>query len=854
MPCRKFMKANLPFAVARIERNLFAIAWLLLGALLSGSLTNTTHAQPCAPAWSYYLDPVGPDRHVRSLATHGGLLYARGDWSMVAGAPANNVAVFNGTNWSGNFATNWPYSGSPAGNTVLVSYQGSLYAPLGGGSASSNYTIGAILSGGGWVGWPATGLWHNTNVVLNINRCWRAAVHQNSLFAAGTFFYLHPSGTGSVRRLFAEFDGASWHQMDGGYGPDTLASDRIESLVSHQGALYVGGLFSQLRKEELGGTNTPTPAANIARYSGGKWHALPNGGLNGRVYTMAVYRGDLYVGGDFTATFDGAISLLRIARLRNGAWERVGGGLAGSRPRSMVVADDGRGRALFIGATSGEANNAVPPTADTVPVSGLVRWNGIRYSALADGITGGTAVFAMARYDSGTGEALFVGADSFRNPDDLSFFGRTARWGPAPMVDSDGDGIFDTWETSGIDGDCDGTIDLPLPTMGANPQRKDIFVEIDAMNGRPVIAAAVADVVQAFASAPVANPSGPLGISLHLFPDENNLPLQHLPNGITDLHPLKRVHFGTAANRGATNSRAILDARARVFRYGILGDTYGNNRSSGVAELPGDDFLVTLGFPSRTQVLEGQYQSATIMHELGHNLGLYHGGRQIDWSHDRRYNYKPNYRSVMNYAWSFAWDRFGWALDYSTNTLPPLDESALIETNGVGAPYVALMIYGPPPAIPFFMDGPVDWNRNAVIDAGLVSADINVIETNGVFHPGDILHGAEDWSRLIYNFRNSPNYGEGTSVEDTETIDMDFTRDLADLTGFRVALSITREGNDVRITWSNATYTLQAATVINQWVDLPGVTSPATLSANLPYRFFRLIWHSPKTSGPLSRP
>jgi hypothetical protein len=37
------------------------------------------------------------------------------------------------------------------------------------------------------------------------------------------------------------------------------------------------------------------------------------------------------------------------------------------------------------------------------------------------------------------------------------------------------------------------------------------------------------------------------------------------------------------------------------------------------------------------------------MHELGHNLGLHHGGGQEDPLNDARFNWKPNYHSVMNY-------------------------------------------------------------------------------------------------------------------------------------------------------------------------------------------------------------
>lgn len=49
----------------------------------------------------------------------------------------------------------------------------------------------------------------------------------------------------------------------------------------------------------------------------------------------------------------------------------------------------------------------------------------------------------------------------------------------ASLIDSDGDGLYDDSETNGIDFDRDGNIDLRL--QGANPQYKDIYIEIDYM-------------------------------------------------------------------------------------------------------------------------------------------------------------------------------------------------------------------------------------------------------------------------------------------------------------------------------------------------------------------------------------
>jgi hypothetical protein len=48
--------------------------------------------------------------------------------------------------------------------------------------------------------------------------------------------------------------------------------------------------------------------------------------------------------------------------------------------------------------------------------------------------------------------------------------------------------------------------------------------------------------------------------------------------------------------------------------------------------------------------LSAREQAGTLMHELGHNLGLRHGGGDDT-------NYKPTYISIMNYAFQFSWLR-----------------------------------------------------------------------------------------------------------------------------------------------------------------------------------------------------
>jgi hypothetical protein len=95
-----------------------------------------------------------------------------------------------------------------------------------------------------------------------------------------------------------------------------------------------------------------------------------------------------------------------------------------------------------------------------------------------------------------------------------------------------------------------------------------------------------------------------------------------------------------------------MDVRRRLIsHYLLMGSTQNSNGyggSSGLGEINGNDFIVTLGLWGLTSNSSTglytliNYQAGTIMHELGHNLGLFHGGNEGK-------NNKPNYLSVMNY-------------------------------------------------------------------------------------------------------------------------------------------------------------------------------------------------------------
>jgi hypothetical protein len=111
--------------------------------------------------------------------------------------------------------------------------------------------------------------------------------------------------------------------------------------------------------------------------------------------------------------------------------------------------------------------------------------------------------------------------------------------------------------------------------------------------------------------------------------------------------------------------------------------------------------MVTLGLwrsdiPAFDQVGSQQVQEGTLMHELGHNLGLGHAGTGT------KPNCMPNYPSVMNYLYQTRGltDPLGnEQIDYSNGWLNPLNEGSLSTSNLLGTAlhpqYYKVRYYGP---------------------------------------------------------------------------------------------------------------------------------------------------------------
>ena len=244
----------------------------------------------------------------------------------------------------------------------------------------------------------------------------------------------------------------------------------------------------------------------------------------------------------------------------------------------------------------------------------------------------------------------------------------------AATIDSDGDSLRDVWETAGYDAEGDGVKEVDLPALGADPYRRDLFVELDIMDdvdnrpdtdkgGNPD--STVFDALrQMFASAPILNVGEAQGINLVI--DASGKPCLTDSQGVDDCSflftnfdiggqsPTKNEPdpFKDDLVRFSALKRENFDSKKRglVYHYGIWGKLQINGLS-GYSD-DADDFLIAFDeFPFVPSYWTRRSQIEALAHELGHDLRQLHAGGE-DFPDN-----KPNYLSVMSYSWVFrtAW-------------------------------------------------------------------------------------------------------------------------------------------------------------------------------------------------------
>ncbi|MEJ6472857.1 Ig-like domain-containing protein [Pseudoalteromonas piscicida] len=334
--------------------------------------------------------------------------------------------------------------------------------------------------------------------------------------------------------------------------------------------------------------------------------------------------------------------------------------------------------------------------------------------------------------------------------------------------DEDLDGIPDCSEQPG------GTFaGLPLYDWGARAGVKDIFIEVDYMDsddaGITPHKPALDKVKAAFAAQDIAVHFD-VGNLFHQA--EGLSPEQHDLGGGEQIPFVKTTTFASSEK-----APSILDHKAKhfdlkrrpIFHYMLMANsqkTDGSGGSSGLAELFGNDLIISLGNwglnldSDRMTNVTYNYQAGTIMHELGHNLGLYHGGNENT-------NFKPNHFSVMNYLYQLSGlstignnegDRYlrnwfrdnencfpegtalsnsptdsieNFVINYSHGDNKPLNEASLDESKGLNNAGSEA----------------IDFDCNGSTSDMLVNFNVNGDESND-----STLRDYDEWSSLVLNF------------------------------------------------------------------------------------------------------
>lgn len=291
--------------------------------------------------------------------------------------------------------------------------------------------------------------------------------------------------------------------------------------------------------------------------------------------------------------------------------------------------------------------------------------------------------------------------------------------------DSDDDGLYDFFEVIGRDVDTVNSSwydEEPLVSEGADPLHRDIFVEMDTRDDWQCYLSetefqAMQDLLVDMPEAD--NPDGTTGINIH-FDSGTNVCSDYSLCGSYGGHSVEYYEHGADAmahkavkgdDDGSPNMKPV---RWGLYHYFYLrhGTCTGQTVAAGKMS---------------SYVCDGSdgeecYRTSTskrIMHELGHQFFLQHWGDGGGYLADPTgVNYKPNYPSLMNYAFSYA------NMGFSHGDMATLDHTNLDE-HSYSPNESHLYLYGKPFYFRSLASDGIDWNDDGREQASNVRFDLS---------------------------------------------------------------------------------------------------------------------------------
>lgn len=326
-----------------ISFSLKAQTWSPVGTGINGSAANTT--------WS--------------LFAYDSVLYAGGWFNTAGGVSVNDIAQWNGTNWS------TTGTGSSGFINSMDAYKGNLY-------------VGGLFDSIGGVSASNIAMWNGTiwsPVGKGIKAAqygpYAMAVYNGYLYAGGAF----DSADGKYIFGIAKWDGTNWSSLGTGISA-TDEESGVFALVVYKGELYLGGDFSF-----SGGTN-------IAKWNGTTFSTV-GGGAVGPIYALAAYNGNLYAGGFVNLL--GATQVNNIGAWNGTTWSTLDSGISGNGGWATVNALASYNGKLYVGGAFDTANGRF--------MNCIAAWDGTTWSSVGSGIGAGGSVDVMTVFNN----SLYVG-------------------------------------------------------------------------------------------------------------------------------------------------------------------------------------------------------------------------------------------------------------------------------------------------------------------------------------------------------------------------------------------------------------------------------------------------------------